>query len=154
MNQRATTAFDVRTAVVVIPSFKWSVANTTSRRRQGMTASYNVISRGRGHARVSIKDGKCLKDAASARALSVLDARRALEDLRGDVKNVKALLTRDGKGGLLIGLGLAFIAFPEPLFSNITGATLVALGRAFQRRSSSIEDLAEALREITRFLDL
>jgi len=119
-----------------------------------MTTSYNVISRGRGHTRASIKDDKRLKDAVLARALSVLDARRALEDLRSDVKNLKALLTRDGKGDLLIGLGLAFIAFPEPLFSNITGAALVALGRAFQRRSSNIEDLAEALREVTRFLDL
>ena len=70
------------------------------------------------------------------------------------MKNVKALLTRDGKGGLLIGLGFAFIAFPEPLFSNITGAALVSLGRAFQRRGSSIKDLAEALEEVTRFLNL
>jgi len=119
-----------------------------------VTTSYNITSRGRGHAKASIKDGKRLKDAVLARVLSALDARRALEGLRSDVKNVEALLTRDGKGGLLIGLGLAFIAFPEPLFSNITGATLVALGRTFQRRSSSIKDLAEALEEVTRFLDL
>jgi len=110
--------------------------------------------RGRKCVKVPIEDGRSLKDEVLARIRSTLDARRALEDLRSDVKNMKALLTRNSKGGPLIGLGLALIAFPEPLFSNITGAALVALGRAFQRRSSSIKDLAEALEEVTRFLSL
>jgi len=81
------------------------------------------------------------------------DIGQAVEDLRGDLKRVRALLTtRNGKGGLLVSLGLACLAFPEPAFSNIAGATLIALGRLLERRGASIKDLAEAFKEVRSIL--
>ena len=91
---------------------------------------------------------KCLREVLLGQVQSALEVRRALEDARSELKDVKALLTGRGKGGLMVGLGLACLAFPEPVFSNITGATLIALGRVFQRSNSSLKDLVRAFKEI------
>lgn len=95
---------------------------------------------------------KCLKDVVLARALSKLEVERALEDARRGLKSVEAILKRNDKGGLLASLGLTLISFPEPVFSNIAGTTLVVLGLALRKRSLSVKNLVEALREATQLL--
>jgi len=116
-----------------------------------MTTSYDVASRESRRARALMERCECLRGLLLERARSAFEVGRALEGVRGELRGVEALLTRHGKGGLLVGLGLACLALPEPVFSNITGATLVALGRVLQRRGSSIKDLIEALREVAWF---
>jgi len=119
---------------------------------EGMTTSYDVASRERERARALMERCECLRGLLLERTRSALEVGRALESVRDELRSVEALLTRRGKGGLLVGLGLACLALPEPVLSNIAGATLVALGRVLQRRSSSIKDLVEALKEVTWFL--
>ena len=113
----------------------------------------NVLSEEAGKLKALIKRYERLKDLALARAQAMRDVERAIEEVRGELKDVKALLTkRCSKGGLLVSLGLACLAFPEPVFSNAAGAALIALGRLLERRTAGLEDLAEALREVRSVL--
>ncbi len=118
-----------------------------------MAAGYGVVSE-REDARVLIERYKRLGCLAPTRARALRDVERALKALSRDLGGVKALLARRyNKGRPLVGLGLICIALPEPVFSNVVGATLIALGHALQRSSSSVEDLVEALREAKSFLE-
>lgn len=111
------------------------------------------MSEERKRTRALIEKHKCLEDVALTRTQAMYDLKQVVEDLRGDLKRVEFLLTtRNSKGGLLVSLGLACLAFPEPVFSNIAGATLIALGHLLERRGASIKDLAEALKEVRSIL--
>ncbi len=93
-----------------------------------------------------------LRDSLLEQARFTLETAQALEDMRNKLRRVEELLTRRGRGGLMVSLGLALVALPEPVFSNIAGGMLVILGRVLQRRSSNIKDLVGALTEATQLL--
>jgi len=57
---------------------------------------------------------------------------------------------RKGGNSTLIKLGLALIAFPEPVISDIIGASLVALGtiqEGIRRRTIYVEDVYKTFHE-------
>jgi hypothetical protein len=89
---------------------------------------------------------KGLKELVEARA----EVLRGVEGVAEDSTRVKAFLMKKySKGGLLVKLGVACLVFPEPIgFSDVIGGVLIALGRGLERRSSYLEDLAEAIREL------
>ena len=69
-----------------------------------------------------------------------------LQSMSGTTKEVKAVrnLWRKGNNPLLIKLGLALIAFPDPTISDIVGAALVAAGTiqmGVRRRTLYVEDV-------------
>jgi hypothetical protein len=139
-----------QTGSAVILSFKCIL--TEFLKNRGAPTSYNTVEE-REKAKALIEGYKRLKDVALTRAQAMYDIKQAVEDLRGDLKRVRALLTtRNSKGGLLVSLGLACLAFPEPVVSNIAGAALIALGRLLERRGASIKDLAEAFKEARSIL--
>ena len=139
------------TGSAVIPSFKCTLI--ASLKIEGTPTSYNAAGKERENTKALIERRKRLEDVALTRAQAMCNVKQAVEDLRGDLKRVRALLTtRNSKGGLLVSLGLACLAFPEPVFSNIAGAALIALGRLLERRGASIKDLAEALKEVRSIL--
>ena len=88
---------------------------------------------------------KGLKELVEARA----EALRGVVSVAEDSRRVRALLMKKySKGGLLVKLGVACLVFPEPIgFSDVIGGVLIALGRGLER-SSHLEDLAEAIREL------
>lgn len=74
---------------------------------------------------------------------SYIDLLRAMTDTTKEVKATKEF-TRKGGNSILIKLGLALIAFPEPVISDIIGVSLVALGTIqgeTRRRAIYIEDV-------------
>jgi hypothetical protein len=69
-----------------------------------------------------------------------------LQSMSGTTKEAKAIrnLWRKGNNPLLIKLGLALIAFPDPTISDIIGAALVAAGTiqmGVRRHTLYVEDV-------------
>jgi len=140
-----------QTGSAVIPNFKCTLI--ASLKIEGTPTNHNTMGKEREKTKALIEKHKCLEDVALTRTQAMYDVKQTFEDLRGDLKRVEALLaTRNSKGGLLTSLGLTCLAFPEPAFSNIAGATLIALGRLLEGRGASIKDLAEALKEVRSIL--
>jgi len=88
-------------------------------------------------------DTKTLADALKELNESYVDL---LQAMTGTTKEVKATkqLWRKGKNSILIKLGLALIAFPDPTISDVVGAALVAAGtvqQGIRRRTLYVEDV-------------
>ena len=69
-----------------------------------------------------------------------------MESMKGAIKEVKTTkqLRRDGSKSILIKLGLALIAFPDPTISDVIGTLLIAAGtvqKGIRRRTIYIEDV-------------
>ncbi|MEM4468952.1 MAG: hypothetical protein QXS32_07815 [Candidatus Nezhaarchaeales archaeon] len=82
-----------------------------------------------------------------------LDAARSLKEAFEEMVAVKRSLISKRKGSKLMKVGLACIAFPEPILSNIVGGLLVALGCWMRgREGGNLKDMLEAVRELRSFL--
>jgi hypothetical protein len=69
-----------------------------------------------------------------------------IQTIKGTTEEVKATkqLWRKGNNSILIKLGLALIAFPDPTISDIIGTALVAAGTVqmgIRRRTIYVEDV-------------
>ncbi|MEM0233258.1 MAG: hypothetical protein QXP47_03150 [Candidatus Nezhaarchaeales archaeon] len=84
-----------------------------------------------------------------------LDVARNMKEVIEELVAIKRSLIRRHQGSnMLIKLGLACLAFPEPLISNIIGGTLVTLGYYVEkaRGCNDLKGLLEAVRELKPFL--
>lgn len=84
-----------------------------------------------------------------------LDVARSVKEVVEELVSVKKLLVDERRGcGKLMKLGLACLAFPEPVISNITGSMLLTLGYCMNKagRSSNLRDMLKAIRELRHFL--
>lgn len=81
-------------------------------------------------------------------------ARSVRETVEVLVSSKDLVVCRRNRGDLLIKMGLACLAFPEPIVSNIVGGSLLALGYCVKRakKGCHLEGALEALRELRRFL--
>ncbi len=80
---------------------------------------------------------------------SYVDLLQAMTDTAKEVKETKKFW-RKGGNSTLIKLGLALIAFPEPIISDIIGTSLVALGtiqEGIRRRTIYVEDVYKTFHE-------
>lgn len=80
-----------------------------------------------------------------------LDVAHSVREMVDELVNIKELLvSRNKKGKMLVKLGLACLAFPEPIASNIAGGVLLALGCCMGKTKKSIDirDVVEAVREL------
>ena len=86
---------------------------------------------------------KTLADAVKELNESYGDLLQAMTDTTKEVKATKQLW-RKGSNSILIKLGLALIAFPDPTISDILGAALVAAGTiqmGIRRHTIYVEDV-------------
>lgn len=83
-----------------------------------------------------------------------LDVARNMKEMVEEMVAVKGSLINRHKGSnVLIKIGLACLAFPEPILSNIAGGLLVALGHYIEKKGGgNLKDLLEAVRELRSFL--
>ncbi|MEM4576362.1 MAG: hypothetical protein QW701_02725 [Candidatus Nezhaarchaeales archaeon] len=86
-----------------------------------------------------------------------LDIARSIRGAVEELVKIKDLVTsKRNSGNMLIKMGIACLAFPEPIVSNIVGGSLVALGYCIKRAKKGcyLEGAFEALRELRRFLTI
>lgn len=86
---------------------------------------------------------KNLADALKELNESYTDVIRTIKETTKEVKATKQLW-RKGNNSILIKLGLALIAFPDPTISDIIGTVLVAAGTVqmgIRRRTIYVEDV-------------
>jgi hypothetical protein len=86
---------------------------------------------------------KTLADAVKELNESYDDLLQTMTETTKEVKATKQLW-RKGNNSILIKLGLALIAFPDPTISDILGAALVAAGTVqmgIRRRTIYVEDV-------------
>jgi len=86
---------------------------------------------------------KTLTDSVKELNESYAELMQVITDTTKEVKATKKLW-RKGGNSLLIKLGLALIAFPDPTISDIIGAALVAAGTVqmgIQRHTLYVEDI-------------
>jgi hypothetical protein len=89
------------------------------------------------------EDLKSLNTALNELNESYSDLLRSITETTREVKTTKKLW-RKGGNSLLVKVGLALIAFPDPTISDIVGATLVAAGTVqagIRRRTLYVEDI-------------
>lgn len=88
-------------------------------------------------------------------ALVSLDVANNIKEVAEEVVNIgKSLVNEREKRSKLMKLGLACLAFPEPVVSNIIGSTLLTLGYYVEkaRKGSTLRDMLEAIRELKNIL--
>ena len=86
---------------------------------------------------------KNLADALKELNESYMDVMQTMTETIKEVKATKQLW-RKGNNSILIKLGLALIAFPDPTISDIIGTVLVAAGTVqlgIRRRTIYVEDV-------------
>ena len=86
---------------------------------------------------------KTLADALRELKESYTDVVQTMRETTKEVKATKQLW-RKGNNSILIKLGLALIAFPDPTISDIIGTALVAAGTVqmgIRRRTIYVEDV-------------
>jgi hypothetical protein len=86
---------------------------------------------------------KTLADALKELNESYMDVVQTIKETTKEVKATKQLW-RKGNNSILIKLGLALIAFPDPTISDIIGTALVAAGTVqmgIRRRTIYVEDV-------------
>jgi hypothetical protein len=89
------------------------------------------------------EDAKALNEALKELNESYGDLLQIMTETTREVKTTKKLW-RKGGNSLLIKVGLALIAFPDPTISDIIGAALVAAGTVqmgIRRRTIYVEDV-------------
>jgi len=92
---------------------------------------------------VKTDEAKTLAQAIRELNESHVDLIQATTDTTKEVKATKKLW-RKGSNPMLIKLGLALIAFPEPAISDVLGTALVAAGTVqvgLRRRALYVEDV-------------
>jgi len=86
---------------------------------------------------------KTLADALKELKESYIDVVQTMTETTKEVKATRRLW-RKGNNSILIKLGLALIAFPDPTISDIIGTVLVAAGAVqmgIRRRTIYVEDV-------------
>ncbi|MEM3641422.1 MAG: hypothetical protein QXH37_05840 [Candidatus Bathyarchaeia archaeon] len=90
---------------------------------------------------------------------SYVDSLKTVKEATEEVKMAKQLW-RGGDKSILIKVGLALIAFPEPIISDVLGSFLVAVGtvqKGIQRRTLHVNDVPRTfqslLKELNTFKD-
>ena len=86
---------------------------------------------------------KTLADALKELNENYIDVIQTMKETTKEVKATKQLW-RKGNNSILIKLGLALIAFPDPTISDIIGTVLVAAGTVqmgIRRRTIYVEDV-------------
>lgn len=66
----------------------------------------------------------------------------------------KLLISKRNRCNKLMKLGLACLAFPEPIVSNIIGGVLLTLGYCVEKakKDGNLMDMVEAVRELKRLI--
>lgn len=105
-------------------------------------------------AQVKTEEAKTVATAASELSESYADLLQAISEMTREARATKKLW-RTGNNSMLIKVGLALIAFPDPTISDIVGSLLVAAGTVqsgIRRRTLYVDDLFKtfhnSLREI------
>jgi len=78
---------------------------------------------------------------------------RALEGIPRELDSIESLVEGGQHGELgkkLIDVGVILVAIPEPIVSNIAGATLIAAGLAIKRFHGGTMSLADTCTELQR----
>jgi len=107
---------------------------------------------------VKPKDLKDLADAVRESALNRAESALILHDsIRGFTKELHSTqkLSRKGGSSILIKVGLALIAFPDPTVSDIAGAALVAAGlihTKIKRSALHLEDVYKTFPQVVKEL--
>lgn len=83
------------------------------------------------------------------------DFSKALGDVLKEVKAAEGRLFKSGGKPWLVRLGLALIAFPEPVLSDLVGTLMVAAGTVqagLQRHALYVDDVPKVLKNLMRDL--
>jgi hypothetical protein len=103
---------------------------------------------------VKTEEAKTVVTAASELSECYVDLLQAISETTREARTTKKLW-RTGNNSMLIKVGLALIAFPDPTISDIVGSLLVAAGTVqagIRRRTLYVDDLFKtfhiSLREI------
>jgi len=102
------------------------------------------------------EESKNLVDVLRELGLSYEETADVMMGVAGDLRSLRVLLRR-GDNSWVIKLGLALIAFPEPVISDIVGSILVSAGvlHAKMKRSAlHIEDVPNTLQGVIKDLQL
>jgi len=97
-------------------------------------------------------DVKTLADALKELNENYGDLLQTMTETTKEVKKTKKLW-RKGNNSVLIKLGLALIAFPDPTISDIVGAALVATGavqQGIRRHTLYVEDVHKAFQNTVK----
>jgi hypothetical protein len=92
---------------------------------------------------------KTLADALKELKGSYMDVVQTMTETTKEIKATKRLWRKENNS-ILIKLGLALIAFPDPTISDIIGTVLVAAGTVqmgIRRRSIYVEDAYKSFRD-------
>jgi len=105
------------------------------------------------------EDIETLADALKELKGSYMDLAQTMTEATKEVRATKQLW-RKGNNSILIKLGLALIAFPDPTITDIIGTVMVAVGTVqmgIRRRSIYVEDayksFKDALKEMRTIKD-
>lgn len=99
-------------------------------------------------------DAKAMVDALNELSESYADLTGVLKATNHQAKETKQLW-RKGKRSMLIKVGLALIAFPDPTISDIVGSALVAAGmvqEGIRRRTLHVDDVYKTFQNTMREL--
>jgi len=97
-------------------------------------------------------DAKTMVTVTNELSESYVDLINAIKDTVSEVKVTKKLW-RKGNNSMLVKVGLALIAFPDPTISDIVGAALVAAGAVqagIRRRSIYVDDIFKTFKRTLR----
>lgn len=89
------------------------------------------------------EEAKTIATAANELGESYADLIQAMKETAREARATKKLW-RSGNNSMLIKLGLALIAFPDPTISDVVGSLLVAAGTVqagMRRRSLYVDDV-------------
>lgn len=89
------------------------------------------------------EEAKTIATAANELGESYADLIQAMKETAREARATKKLW-RSGNNSMLIKLGLALIAFPDPTISDVVGSLLVAAGTVqagIRRRSLYVDDV-------------
>jgi hypothetical protein len=97
-------------------------------------------------------DVKALTEAVDELSESYVDLAQVLKETTSAAKAVKPLW-RSKNNSLLMKVGLALIAFPDPTISDVVGGLLVAAGivqKGIQHRTIYVEDVYKTFQDAFR----
>lgn len=83
-----------------------------------------------------------------------LEVLNTFRDVIIEVKRTKKLW-RDGNNSILVKLGIALLAFPDPTISDVLGGILLAAGaiqNGIKRRSLNVDDIPKTLQNVMKEL--
>jgi hypothetical protein len=98
------------------------------------------------------EEAKTVVTVANELSESYTDLIQAMKETASDVKATKKLW-RSANNSMLIKIGLALIAFPDPTISDIVGSILVAAGTiqsGIRRRSIYVDDVFKTFQKTLR----